>query len=223
MKQYAIILVALFFGCKSSSYHYRTPTINATPLSRAGETLVGIQGGSAGIAAKAAYAFTKNINVNGWASFFPEGDDSYNSREVELSLGFQTNQRNRRITAVYLGWGNGDNELDKIGLAGSYNRPFIQIQRARFMGHLHRERGFFDGYYGLRVNYLMYNGKLEANEFDDDYFYYEPYAGAAFGTNKVRLEFVTGFSIKGSKWKEGVRLFPFWANLGLIMNFGKKY
>ena len=218
-------LMAVFlFACKSTSYHYLTPTINAAMYSRAGEGMGGIQFGSAGLAAKAGIALTNNINLNGWASFFPESDNGYNSREFEFSLGFQTNPRSNKVTSFFIGVGNGDNEKDKIGLAGSYNRPFLQIQHGAFDKSIFRSKAaWFDSYFGLRLNYLIYNGKLATADFDDELVYYEPYFGAAIGGKNVRLEIVQGFSIKNSDWEKGVRVIPYWANIGLTVKFRKKH
>ena len=221
MKNYTILLPLFFFACKTPSYHYMSPTINTTTYSRSGEAQAGLQFGSSGVAAKAGVALTQNINVNGWASFFPESDNGYNSRELELSLGFQTNPRNNRVTSFYLGLGHGDNEKDRIELAGSFNRPFLQIQHGAFDRPVFRTRAKFDSYFGVRFNYLLYDGTRAGADFDDEVFYYEPYFGAAIGGQNVRLEIVQGFSIKGAHWEEGVRVFPYWANIGLLVKIRK--
>lgn len=220
MKNYAIPFATLFFACKTPSYHYMTPTMNTATYSRAGEVQAGLQFGSAGIAAKGGIALSQNMNLNGWAAFFPETDDGYNSREIEFSLGFQTNPRDNKVTSFYLGLGNGNNEKDKIDLAGSFNRPFIQIQRGAYDRPIFR-KSRMDNYFGVRFNYLIYNGTRAAADFDDEVFYFEPYMGAAIGGQNVRLEILQGISIKGSNWDHGVRVFPYWANVGLLVKFRK--
>lgn len=222
MKNYAILLVVLSGGCKLPSYHYLNPTVTTATYSHSGEVQAGIQFGSGGALAKGGVAVSKNININGWASFFPETDNGYNSRELEFSLGFQSNPRNNRVTSIWLGLGNGDNEKDNIGLAGSFNRPFIQIQRGAYDLPFFRTKARYDTYLGMRLNYLDYNGKIAGADFDDNLFFYEPYFGAAIGGKNVRLEIIQGFSIKGANWQEGVRIFPYWANIGLLVKFRKR-
>lgn len=222
MKNYAILLTVFFFACKSTSYHYMTPTINTAMYSRAGEGQGGLQFGSAGIAAKGGFALSQNINLNGFASFFPESDNGYNSRELEFSLGFQTNPRSNKVTSFFLGFGHGNNEKDKIDLAGNFNRPFLQIQHGAFDRPLFRTKAMIDNFFGVRFNFLNYNGTKAGNNFDDEVFYFEPYMGAAIGGPHVRLEITQGVSIKGDKWEDGVRIFPYWANVGLLVKFRKR-
>jgi hypothetical protein len=219
---FTIFCTIVLFSCKSPSYHYMTPTVNTTTYSRSGEAMGAIQFGSSGIAAKGGVALTQNINVNAWASFFPESDDGYNSREVEFSLGYQTNPRNNKATSIYAGLGAGSNEKDKIELAGNFTRPFLQIQHGAFDKAIFRGNVKVDNYFGVRMNWLLYNGTRAGNDFDDDVFYFEPYFGAAIGGENVRLELIQGFSIKGNNWTEGVRIFPYWANIGLLVKFRKR-
>src|SRR5687768_10180442 len=102
MKNYAIPVLLLLTSCKT--YHYITPTINTAMFSKAGEVQAGLQFGSAGIAANGGVAISKNININGYASFFPETDNGYNSRELEFSLGYQINSggNKKRATSFFL-------------------------------------------------------------------------------------------------------------------------
>jgi hypothetical protein len=222
MKNYAIPVLVLLTSCKT--YHYMTPTINTAMYSKAGEVQAGLQFGSAGIAANGGVAISKNININGYASFFPETDNGYNSRELEFSLGYQINSggNKKRATSFFLGFGHGDNEYDKKGLAGRFTRPFIQIQHGIYDRRSSRVPGAFDFYFGSRFNFLMYNGTFGGTDIDDDQFYYEPYYGFSFGGSNVRCQFLMGIPIKTGNWEDGVRVLPIFANIGLQIKFRKR-
>jgi hypothetical protein len=223
MKNYTLPLLLLFTSCKT--YHYMTPTINTAMYSGAGDVQAGLQFGSAGIAANAGVALTKNVNINGFASFFPESDNGYNSRELEISLGYQTTpgETRKRVTSFFLGFGHGDNEYDKKGLAGKFNRPFLQIQHGTVDRMLFgRSSIFADVFFGARLNWLNYDGEIEGSNFDDDFLYFEPYYGVSVGGSKVRFHVITGVPIKTDNWDEGVRVRPFFMNIGLQVKFRKR-
>jgi hypothetical protein len=220
MKNYAIPVLLLFTSCKT--YHYITPSVNTAIYSSPGEVQAGVQFGSAGIAANGGVAITKNININGFASIFPESDNGYNSRELEISLGFQTTPKKNGggVTSFFLGYAGGSNEYDKKGLSGSFSRPFLQIQRG-VHDRVLSGSVLFDAYFGARLNWLDYNGKINGADFDDNVFYFEPYYGVAIGSGKLRFRVITGISIKGDNWDEGVRVLPFFGNVGLQVKFRK--
>jgi hypothetical protein len=220
MKNYAIPILLLFTSCKI--YHYQTPTINTNMYSKAGEVQAGLQFGSAGIAADAGVALTKNINLNGYASFFPESDDGYNSREIELSVGYQTTPReNRRgVASIFAGLGYGDNEYDKKGVIGSFNRPFLQLQYGSFDNKLGRRSSvYFDAFFGTRMNWLIYDGTEEGIDLKDDFLYFEPYYGFSVGSSRTRFHFITGIPVKFEDWSEGARVLAIFGNIGLKMKF----
>lgn len=219
---YLVCFCCLIFACQAPRYSYVPPTLNTTAYSRAGEGQLGVQFGSPGIAAKGGFALTKNININAWGSLFPEQNNGYNSREAEFSIGFQTNPRkNKSATSFYLGMSTGSNEKDTIGLAGNFHRSFIQVQTAAFDQQLGDV--YFDGYIGLRVNYLDYNGTKATMPLNDYLFYYEPYFGATIGGKNVRLELLQGLAIKNSgDWRQGVRIFPYFGSVGLLVKLRKK-
>jgi hypothetical protein len=222
MKNYAIPLVLLFASCKT--YHYQTPTINTNMYSKAGEVQAGVQFGSAGVAADAGIALTKNINVNGYASFFPESDDGYNSREIELSVGYQaTPGKNRRgVVSIFAGIGHGDNEYDKKGLVASFNRPFLQIQSGSYDNMIGRRSSvYFDAFFGTRLNWLIYDGTVEGTVLKDDFLYFEPYYGISIGSSRVRFHFITGIPVKFDDWDDGARVLAIFGNIGLKVKFRK--
>lgn len=221
MKNYAIPVLLLFTSCKT--YHYMTPTVNTAMYSAPGEIQGGLQFGSAGIAANGGVAVTKNININAFASIFPESDNGYNSRELEFSLGFQTNPKKERggITSFFVGIGTGSNEYDKKGLEGKFTRPFLQIQHGSHDRQLGRSSLFFDAFFGARFNWLNYDGKLSTADFDDDFLYMEPYYGMSIGSQKLRFQVLTGIPIKTDNWDAGVRVLPFFMNIGLQVKFRK--
>src|SRR5688572_21471030 len=177
MKNYAIPLLLLLTSC--NTYHYITPTINTAMYSEAGEAQAGLQFGSAGMAANGGVAISKNININGYASFFPETDNGYNSRELEFSLGYQINsgRNKKRATSFFLGLGSGNNEYDKKGLEGRFTRPFLQIQHGIYDRTSSKVPGAYDFFFGSRFNFLLYNGTFGSTDIDHDQFYYEPYYG----------------------------------------------
>lgn len=220
MKNCAIPVLLLFTSCKI--YHYQTPTINTNMYSKAGEVQAGVQFGSAGLAADAGIALTKNINLNGYASFFPESDNGYNSREIELSVGYQTTPReNRRgVTSVFAGLGHGDNEYDKKGIVGSFNRPFLQIQHGSFDNKPGRRSSvYFDAFLGARLNWLIYEGTVEGIELKDDFLYFEPYYGISVGSSRIRFHFITGIPVKFDDWDDGARVLAIFGNIGLKVKF----
>ena len=222
MKNYAIPVLLLLTSCKT--YHYITPTINTAMFSKAGEVQAGLQFGSAGIAANGGVAISKNININGYASFFPETDNGYNSRELEFSLGYQINSggNKKRATSFFLGLGSGNNEYDKKGLAGRFTRPFLQIQHGIYDRKSSGLPGAFDFFFGTRFNYLVYNGTLESNDFDDEVIYWEPYYGFSFGGSNLRCQFLMGIPVKMDNRDVGVRVLPIFANIGLQVKFRKR-
>lgn len=218
---YLTVITLSVFACKTPTYHYVSPTLNNTAYNAAGEGQLGIQFGSVGIGGKGGIALTKNINLNAWAGIFPEAEGGYNSRESEFSIGFQTNPRNNTATSFYVGLGNGNNEKDKIGLAGNFNRPFVQVQWSAFDKPLGSAR--YDGCIGFRVNKLYYNGTKNGQTFHDNPFYYEPYFGGSIGGENVRLEIIQGFTFKNAgEWGEGVRVFPWFGNVGVTVKFRKR-
>lgn len=217
-----VITAGLFVACKAPTYHYVPTMVNAIPYAAAGEGQLGLAFGSVGLALKGGVALAQNININGFFGGLPESDDGYTNRESEVSIGVQTNPHNKTVAGFYLGLGTGNNEKDKIGLSGNYNRPFIQAQFAAYDQPIFKTGARFDGYIGLRVNYLAYNGRLKGNEFDDDLIYYEPYFGFAIGGQNARLELLQGFSMKNSgEWGDGVRVFPYFGSIGFVVKIRK--
>lgn len=221
MKNYAISLLLLFTACKT--HHYMTPTINTAMYSGAGEIQAGLQFGSAGMAANGGMAITKNININGFASFFPETDNGYNSRELEFSLGYQLNSggEKKRATSFFVGLGHGDNEYDKKGLAGKFNRPFMQIQHGIYDRRSSRVPGAFDFFFGTRCNWLVYDGMLNGYEYDGELLYLEPYYGFSFSGSNLRCQFLMGIPVKMDTWNVDMRVLPIFANIGLQVKFRK--
>jgi hypothetical protein len=219
---YVLSISVAAFSCKAPSYSYLPAGRNVTAYSRAGEGMVGVGWGTEGFSARGGVALTQNININGWIGGMPEVKDGYTSRESELSIGFQTNPNsNNRVTSFYLGLGNGSNEKDKVGLSGHYNRGFLQIQRAGFDRSLGGSIKF-DGCFGLRINYLSYDGTRQGANFNDDLFFYEPYFGAAIGGKNVRLQIIQGWAIKNTgEMGHGVQVFPFFAHIGLLVKIRK--
>lgn len=219
---YVLPVILLMYSCKSTSYHYVSPTLNNTAYAPDAGGHLGIQFGSVGLGAKGGVAITENINLNGVFGGIPESDNGYTSRESEFSLGFQSTPRNNKVTTVYLGMGIGNNEKDKIGLSGNYNRPFVQVQRATFDKPIFSGKVHVDGNFGMRLNYLLYNGKLGAGNYDENVFYTEPYFGFAIGGRNVRFEILQGVAIKMSgTWHEDVRIFPYFGNVGVLFKFRK--
>lgn len=215
-------VLLLLLGCKSTSYHYVSPTLNNTPSAGSGTGHVGIQLGSVGLAAKGGIAVTDNISLNAFVGGLPEAQNGYTSRETEFSVGFQTTPRNNSVTNFYLGLGIGSNEKDKIGLSGNYYRPFIQIQHATFDKPIFSGGMYVDGSFGVRLNYLLYNGRINTANFDENVLYTEPYLGFAIGGRNVRFEILQGVAIKSSgTWEKGVRIFPYTGNIGLLFKLRK--
>jgi hypothetical protein len=219
----AAIIAGLFVACKTPTYHYVPTMVNAVPYAAGGEGHLGLAFGSVGIAAKGGIALSPNININAFVGGMPESENGYTSRESEFSLGVQTNSADCAMGCFYIGFGSGNNEKDKIGLSGNYTRPFLQAQFAAVDKPIFNTGARFDGYIGMRVNYMDYNGKLNGNEFDDNLIYYEPYFGMAVGGQNVRLEILQGFSMKNSgDWRQGVRIFPYWGTVGVTIKLRKR-
>jgi len=219
-----LVALLLFWltACKVPRYHYVPTTLNVAPYAGAGQGQLGLAFGTVGIALKGGVALSDNVNINGFLGGIPESENGYTSRESELSLGFQTNPGDNTRFGFYAGMGFGNNEKDRIGLSGNYNRPFLQAQFAAYDKPLFNSEVMFDGYLGFRVNYLDYNGLLTDKEFDDHLYYYEPYFGVSIGGRNVRLEILQGFSIKNSgEWTEGVRVFPYFGSVGLLVKLRK--
>jgi hypothetical protein len=222
MKNYAIPLLLLLTSCKT--YHYITPTINTAMYSGAGEVQAGLQFGSAGMAVHGGVALSKSININAFASIFPESDNGYNSRELEFSLGYQVNSggNKKRATSFFAGLGNGSNEYDKKGVAAHFNRPFLQIQHGIYDRTSPKVPGSYDFFFGSRFNFMTYKGKWDGNDFDDYVNYWEPYYGFSFGGSNVRCQFLMGIPIKLNNWDFGARVLPIFANIGLQIKFRKR-
>jgi hypothetical protein len=213
----------LFAACKAPRYSYVSPTMNTPTYSHAGEGQVGVQFGSSGFTGKGGIALTQNININAWGSIFPESNNGYDSREAELSIGYQTNpSKHKSATSVYIGMSTGRNEKDTIGLKGSFNRSFLQVQTAAF-DHELGKAAYLDAFLGLRVNYLSYTGTKGLAPLNDYLFYYEPYFGITLGGKNVRFEIMQGWAIKNSgEWGQGVRIFPFLGNLGMLVKLRRE-
>lgn len=213
---YLIGVCYTVYSCKPPSYSYVPPTMNTTAYSRAGEGQLGFMFGSPGMGAKGGLALTKNINVNAWASTLPSGNDDYGSREFEFSLGIQTNPESRHITSFYIGHSSGSNEKKRTGLTGDHNRTFFQVQQSAIDTRLGGAR--LDGFFGLQVNYLSYEGTRESSPFNDYLWYYQPYLGMALGGKNVRFEILQGIAMKNSgEWGHGVRVFPWFGHIGMLV------
>ncbi len=219
MKKIACLIGACYslYSCKPPSYSYVPATMNTTAYSRAGEGQLGVMFGSPGIGAKGGIAITKNISVNAWASTLPAGNDDYGSKEFEFSLGIQTNpQLEHHVTSFYIGHSAGSNEKKRTGLTGDFNRTFLQIQQSAIDAKLGAVR--LDGFFGLQVNYLSYEGTRESAPFNDYLWYYQPYLGFALGGNNVRFEILQGLAIKNTgEWSHGVRVFPWFGHVGMLV------
>jgi hypothetical protein len=216
---YLICFAALLYSCKAPSYSYVPPAMNNVPYSKAGEVHLAAQLGTC-FALRGGIALTQNVNLNAWIGGLPS-DSGYRSSEAELSLGFQTNPHNNTVTSFYVGYGNGHNKKFNTGLSGHFNRPFVQVQYGGYdkgSGNLK-----FDGYFGLRINYLDYDGSKPGNvTVSDNLFYYEPFMGMALGGKNVRFQVMQGFAIKNSgEWGDGVRVFPYFINLGILVKIRK--
>ncbi len=218
-----LLPILSFAACKAPSYHFVSPTLNTSAYDQAGSGQLGLQFGTVGIGAKGGIALTEHINLNGFVGGLPETKDDYTSRESEFSIGFQTTPRNRAVTGFYAGLGIGHNEKDKITLAGNYNRPFIQIQRALYDRKFFSDKVYADAAFGFRLNYLLYNGVKDGVAFDHKQSYAEPYLSYAIGGRNVRFEIMQGMAIKTSgTWHEGFRIFPYFGNIGLQVKLRKK-
>lgn len=216
-----ITILIISSSCKAPSYHFVSPTLNSTGYEKAGSGHLGLQFGTIGIGAKGGVAITDNVSINGFFGGIPEGKDDYTSRESEVSIGFQTNRRANFNTKFYLGTGFGANEKDRIGLDGDYFRPFIQMQGTAFDKELFSDV-YLDASFGLRVNYLIYDGVKEGANFDHKVIYTEPYLGLAVGGRNVRFELLQGVAIKTSgTWGRYLRIFPYFGNIGVLVKLRK--
>lgn len=204
------------YSCKAPSYSYVPATMNTTAYSHAGEGHLGLVFGSPGIAGKGGIAVTRNISVNAWAATMP-ADSGYGSKESEFSIGVQTNENSHReVTSFWVGLGNGSNKKIRTDLSGHFNRLFLQIQQSAINNPLGNAR--FDGFFGIRVNYLDYTGTREDKSLNDILYYYEPYLGFNVGGKNVRFEFLTGLAIKNTgEWSHGVRVFPWFGHIGVLV------
>jgi hypothetical protein len=213
--------ILLLVACKAPSYQYVSPTLNNTAYSQAGTGHLGIQFGTIGIGAKGGVAITDNININGFFGGLPEADDDYTSRESEVSIGIQSKPKNNFVTTFYFGSGFGSNEKDKTGLDGHYTRPFLQFQGSVYDKQILKNVNV-DASFGVRLNYLIYDGVNNGHDFDHNVMYTEPYLGFAIGGRNVRLEILQGLAIKSSgTWTEGLRIFPYFGNIGLLVKLRK--
>lgn len=219
---YSLVIAIAAFSCKPPSYSYLPAGRNTTAYSRAGEGMAGIGFGTEGFSAQGGVALSQNISLNGWIAGMPEVNDGFTSRESEISIGFQTNPNEKKaVTNFYIGYGNGSNEKDKVGLSGHYHRPFLQLQRTGFDKQLGRAI-HFDGCIGLRANFLFYEGARDGAPFKDNPVFYEPYFGAAIGGKNVRLQLIQGWAIKHfGEMGSGVRVFPFFGHIGFIVKIRK--
>lgn len=222
MKRIALLIGACycFFSCKVPRYSYVPATMNNTAYSRAGEGQVGLLFGSPGIAAKGGIAVTRNINLNAWAGTMP-ADSGYASKESEFSLGVQTNMnKHNEVTSFWVGLGNGSNKKIRTGLSGHFNRLFVQVQQSAVNNNLWGAR--LDGFFGLRVNYLSYDGRTNDEHLNDFLYYYEPYFGINLGGKHVRFELLQGLAIKNTgEWSHGVQVWPWFGHVGLLVKLGK--
>ena len=209
------------FSCKPPSYSYVPTTMNTTAYSRGGEGQLGVLFGSAGLGAKGGVALTKNININAWGATLPSANEDYGSKESEYSIGVQTNpNKNNEVTSFILGLGNGSNEKLRTGLSGHFNRGFLQIMQSAIDNRLGAAR--FDGFFGLRINYLDYTGTREDKPLNDILYYYEPFFGFNVGGKNVRFEMLQGLAIKNTgEWSHGVRVFPWFGHIGLLVKLRK--
>lgn len=182
---------------------------------------VGLQFGTIGIGAKGGIALTDNINLNGFLGGLPEVKDDYTSRESEFSVGFQSKPRNNSVTTLYVGTGIGKNEIDRVALDGNYMRPFIQIQRSAYDKKVLSGMQV-DASFGVRLNYLLYDGVKDGRAFDNNVLYSEPYVGFSIGRRNVRFEILQGVAIKSSgTWDKDLRIFPYFGNIGLLVKLKK--
>jgi hypothetical protein len=222
MKKITVLIVACYFvfSCKAPSYSYVPPTMNTSAYSHGGEGQLGIVVGSPGIAAKGGIAVTRNINVNAWAGTMA-ADSGYGSKESEFSIGAQTNvNKHNEVTSFWLGLGNGSNKKVRTGLSGHFNRVFLQVQQSAINNKLANAR--FDAFFGLRVNYLSYDGIKGNERLDDILYYYEPYLGFNVGGKHVRFDLLQGLAIKNTgEWRRGVRVWPWFGHVGLQVKLGK--
>jgi hypothetical protein len=221
MKKIVYLIVACYFiySCKAPSYSYVPATMNTTAFSHAGEGQLGLVFGSPGIAGKGGIAVTRNISLNAWVAGMP-ADSGYGSKESEFSVGVQTNVKNNETTSFWLGLGNGSNKKVRTDLSGHFNRLFLQIQQSVIDNPLGSAR--FDGFFGVRVNYLDYTGTREDKPLNDILYYYEPYLGFNVGGKNVRFDFLTGLAIKNTgEWSHGVRVWPWFGHVGLLFKLGK--
>ncbi len=209
------------FSCKPPIYSYVPATMNTTAYSRAGEGQFGFMFGSPGIAAKGGVAITRNISVNAWGATLPSGNDDYGSREAEFSLGIQTNpNHNNGVTSFYLGMSTGSNEKKRTELDGNFYRTFLQIQRSAIDKPLGSAR--LDAQFGLRVNYISYEGNRGDLPFNDYRWYYEPYFGINVGGKNVRFELLQGIAFKNTgEWNHGLRIFPYFGHIGMLVKIRK--
>jgi hypothetical protein len=205
----------VLIGCKLPSHHFVSPTLNHTAYPQQGAAHLGLQFGTIGLGMKGGIALSDRISVNGFLGGIPETKDDYTSREAEVSIGMQTKSYGKAVTSLFLGMGMGHNEKDITGLAGKYNRPFLQVQRGVFDRKISRNM-YVDASGGLRINYLLYNGVNEGVNFDHNVFYTEPYVAVTVGGRNVRLQVLQGAAVKTSgTWKRGLRVFPYVGNVGL--------
>jgi hypothetical protein len=221
MTKIALLTGACYFifSCKPPSYSYVPATMNTTAYSHAGEGQLGLVFGSPGIAGKGGIAVTRNISLNAWAASMP-ADSGYGSQESEFSIGVQTNAKENTTTSFWLGLGNGSNKKIRKDLSGHFNRLFLQIQQSAINKSLGNAR--FDGFFGVRVNYLDYTGTREDKPLNDILYYYEPYLGFNVGGQHVRFDFLTGLAIKNTgEWSHGVRVFPWFGHVGVLVKLGK--
>ncbi|OQP61823.1 hypothetical protein A3860_30625 [Niastella vici] len=222
MKRYVYLIGACYtlYSCKAPSYSYVPATMNTTAYSHGGEGQLGLVFGSPGFAGKGGIAVTRNINVNAWAATLPS-DSGYSSKESEYSIGVQTNEnKNREVTSFWVGLGNGSNKKVRTDLSGHFNRLFLQIQQSVINNPLGNAR--FDGFFGIRVNYLDYTGTRQDKPLNDILYYYEPYLGFNVGSKNVRFEFLTGLAIKNTgEWSHGVQVWPWFGHIGVIGKLGK--
>jgi len=222
MKRYVYLIGACYalYSCKAPSYSYVPATMNTTAYSHGGEGQLGLVFGSPGFAGKGGIAVTRNINVNAWAATLPS-DSGYSSKESEYSIGLQTNEnKHREVTSFWVGLGNGSNQKVRTDLSGHFNRLFLQIQQSAINNPLGNAR--YDGFIGIRINYLDYTGTREDHPLNDILYYYEPYLGFNVGSKNVRFEFLTGLAIKNTgEWSHGVQVWPWFGHIGIIGKLGK--
>jgi len=220
---YYLLLPLLAIACKAPTYNYYSPAINTSPYSKAGEAHLGFNAGTMGLAAKGGVALSEQVNINALISGIPKGEsgNTYRSTETEVSLGFQTKPKNNGVFGIIAGTGVGTNSHSAKDFQGSFTRPFLQLQRGTFNRKFLSESIRSDASFGVRLNYLLYNGSRNGDNFDHNHFFYEPFFSAAIGSRSVRLELIQGFSIKSSgEWDHGVRIFPYFAGVGMLIKLG---